>query len=67
MRKKPSELDFEEYIRQVEPAKREKVLRMVYGYRLAASRWPDSFGLSARSRQEKHRGEDFPEQGAGAH
>ena len=24
MRKKPSELDFEEYIRQVEPAKREK-------------------------------------------
>ncbi len=24
MRKKPSELDFEEYIRQVEPARREK-------------------------------------------
>jgi hypothetical protein len=24
MQKKPSELDFEEYIRQVEPAKREK-------------------------------------------
>ena len=24
MRKKPSEIDFEEYIRQVEPAKREK-------------------------------------------
>ena len=27
MRKKPSELDFEEYIRQVEPAKREKFFR----------------------------------------
>ena len=27
MRKKPSELDFDEYIRQVEPAKREKFFR----------------------------------------
>ena len=27
MRKKPSELDFDEYIRQVEPTKREKFFR----------------------------------------